>query len=414
MGLLDVFKKRHTDPRERFLREFEREVDEDTRFGPSEALPDQFAYRLRFSAGEEVLLHLENLFCETREQSPEDRVDRIRNCLSGVLDHAPREWADVAPRLLPVLRGCTYGAEPGAVGRSAVVRRPFLPFLDAMLAIDMPRTTGYVQRGSLEEWRISEDAAFEVALANAAPVTAVPLESYDNPHGPVWHVPGEEMYALTRLLRPGWLASMRDRVEGRPIAIFPERSTLFVGGDARPELVHWLAEKALREHQASSRSISPAVYTVNDEGTVVPYSTPRDDEVANLVRRGHVQLLGSEYNAQEDLLNRYHVEQRVDVFVAPVGMMTVKGWSLSWCSWVEGIESSLPRTDVVIAGGGVPKGDLTWKAIMPFEMARAIGGSLWSTAEAPFGPERFKVSGAISAEQKQALIAASCEPDDLR
>ncbi len=53
---------------------------------------------------------------------------------------------------------------------------------------------------------------------------------------------------------------MRDRVEGSPLAIIPERSTLFVDGDARPGLVRWLADKAQREFEPSTLGISSAVY----------------------------------------------------------------------------------------------------------------------------------------------------------
>lgn len=71
------------------------------------------------------------------------------------------------------------------------------------------------------------------------------------------------------------------------------------------------------------------------------------------------------------------------------------------------------RADVVIAAGGNPEDGLEWHAALTFDAAPKIGGSLWTTADTPCGPERFKVSGAFSTDHKRALLAAHRSPQDL-
>lgn len=76
-------------------------------------------------------------------------------------------------------------------------------------------------------------------------------------------------------------------------------------------------------------------------------------------------------------------------------------------------QSLLPVTDVVVPFGADKKAGDSWTAYVPFQTAREIGGSLWTNADVPFGPERFRVSGAFTAEQKAALLSASRPTNEL-
>ena len=143
------------------------------------------------------------------------------------------------------------------------------------------------------------------------------MELYDEEHGPLWTVETRDTYETSRLLRPGFLASFAGRVEGRPIAILPERSTLLIGGDARPEMVERLSESAERGVRGCvPRCLTPALYTVDDAGRVVPYVHPGQDVLANRVRLAHVRLALAEYSAQKEELDALHEAQEVDLFVA--------------------------------------------------------------------------------------------------
>jgi hypothetical protein len=315
------------------------------------------------------------------------------------------------------VRPCIFasGATPGTGLVSSFVARGFAPFLDAMLVVDTPSSIGYVSRATLEKWPVDENEAFAAALRNLATQATAQLERYSDTHGPVWHLPGEDVYATSRLLLPGWLASMRGRIDGRVLAIIPERSTLLIGGDADPELVRWLAEAAQREFASSVRSLSPAVYTLDAwAARVVPYTPDRTSGTATMVRVGHAILRARTYEEQKNELDAYYEKNGVDLFVASATLMRLEdGRPYDYCVWTEGVEAVLPVTDVVVAGGGAKRGGSRWMATVPFGVAREIGGRLWTAASLPFGPERFRVSGAITPEQKAALLAASRPTDQL-
>lgn len=412
MGLFDIFRRTKAvespppDPRELFAREVEQVLAQDDSVRAVVPDPENFAISVKVGE-EDYVLYLANAYAETRDLSPEDRRNHIRRLISVVQPLTEVAWEEARSNLMLTVRACTFGANPEA-DKGSYLGRPFVPFLEATLVLDEPDSMRYLVRSQLERWQVAEEEAFAVAMQNAASAATAPLELYASTHGSAWHVPGEDVYASSRLLLPGWLESMKDRVEGRPLAIIPERSMLFVGGDARPEMVRWLADAAQREHDASNRSISPAVYTVDEAGTVVPYRSTGGDEIANLVRMGHTKLLGQTYEEQKALLEPYYEKIGFDVFVATVSVLRLNdGRPLSWCTWAEGIESLLPKTDVVMVGGSAHEERSTWRASVPFEIAKGIAGALWTTAEVPFGPERFKASGAISPDQKAALLAAS-------
>lgn len=420
MGLFDIFKKVKSaappDPRDVFAREVELVLRDDARVTAVERIVEKFALRVN-RGGKESTVFLQNVFAETRELSPAARAEKIRWFLASLPDDKEWGWEEARQNLVLAVRASTYGAGPGTTGELMPPRaaREFAPFLDATLVIDEPASMAYASRERLEKWGVDEEQAFAVALRNTSELATRPLELYSDTHGPVWHLPGEDVYASSRLLLPGWLASMKDRVEGRPLAIIPERSMLFVGGDARPELVKWLADTAQREFESTPRGISPAVYTVDETtGLVVPYRPAGADATTNSVRMGHAKLHAQTYQEQREALESHYEKTGVDLFVANVTLIQLEDGRLySYCAWVDEVEGMLPITDLVMATGGTKEDGTFWLASVPFETARKIGGTLWTSGKVPFGPERYRVSGAISPEQKAALLDASRPPEEL-
>ena len=54
-----------------------------------------------------------------------------------------------------------------------------------------------------------------------------------------------------------------------------------------------------------------------------------------------------------------------------------------------------------------------WNVFVRFEDALRIGGQHISAQPMDFGPERFHITGELSAEQRRALIAASVDLKEL-
>jgi uncharacterized protein YtpQ (UPF0354 family) len=340
-----------TEPREIFAAEVAQILGSRPDVKDVKRVPGAFAFDV-MASGVQSRLFLDNAFAETREMSPEDRRERIEVFFAAVGAQVTTEtWEEASATFVPVLRGATYSMEVWAHNPAlGLVRRPFLPHIDVVVAMDRPTSISFVTRSAVEGWGVEEREVFERA-ASRAPLLANPsLELYDDTHGPLWIVTSNDSYESARLLVPGWLASLRGRIEGNPIAIIPERGTLMVGGDARPGMVERLLDKADREFTASSRRLSPAIYTVDAGGTVVPFGLPAGEALASKVKIAHEKLALYEHREQKDALERALEKRGLDVFVADYQVFEAREGELprSRCVWTKGAHSYLPRTERVM------------------------------------------------------------------
>jgi hypothetical protein len=367
-----------------------------------EALPDGFGFQ--FNHGTMTFtVQLDNLFAETRGMDQATRRERIERFLSFVDETDKSDWEDVRQRLRLVLRSAAYGTVSSAGKYVIPVIRPFVPGLSRMAVVDGETSMALVAASDLEMWGVDADEVFAVAERNSMRLGALP-ELYDEMHGPRLTLPDDE-YAASSLLLPGWLAAFGEKVEGRPLAIVPERATVFVGGDGNPEMVRALSEAAEREFLAAPRAISPAVYTVDDAGVVIPYQPEGSHPFARKVRRGHLVNLAHAYDEQAALLESNHSQLDVDLFVAQMSLIGFEdGRTTSYCVWPSGIEGLLPRAELICVRLSEEPND---HRFVPFERALEIGAGLWSRGEVPVGPERIRVSGVFSAQQIDAFRASA-------
>jgi hypothetical protein len=297
-------------------------------------------------------LFLDSLYAETRELSAEERRERVLFFVHDIL-HGEREltWEQARAALVPVLRGATYGIDAWARDEQAwMVRRPFLPFLDVMPVIDTDTSMTYVSRATLETWGVREDDVFAALEERMSMLRDPEITLYDDTHGPLWSVTTDDTYESSRLLLPGWLASFRGKVEGRPLAVVPERATLLIGGGRRPEMVRRLLDKASREWEGSTRRISPAPYTVDEQGQVVPFFRRKPGKLAGDIQIAHHRLAAFEYGTQKEALDTLHGETGEDVFLASYKTFQRDDdfEVRSLTTWVDGIDSYLPRADRVV------------------------------------------------------------------
>lgn len=309
--------------------------------------PNEFVLDVT-AKGTEHAIFLENTFHETREMSPEARAQRIRRVLSALgTDASALGWADVKERIVPVLRPSTSFL--GAIDAEKMpFARPFLPFVIETLAIDSPDSLQFVVPNSADDWGVDAKTLFQVARENAVGYfgrdDGVDIYDASAPY-PLWHVSADDDYEPSRLLVPGWLASFHGKVTGRPVAIMPARATLVIGGDGDERCLKRLVEMAARECAATRRSISPALYSVDDAGLVVPLALPDGHALANDVALGHVKLAVGEYQAQKEVLQARLGD---DVFVASyTGVQAPDGSVFSYSTWTEGVHTLLPKTDEV-------------------------------------------------------------------
>ena len=296
------------------------------------------------------ILVLDNLFDELRDVPPDEKDGLLMRWVESVIEarQTPEDWPSAAPMLLPAIRCATYGLSLEVTEeRHAMVKRPILPFINEHVVVDEPGRMGYVNNELVDKWGQSKEVVYSRALENAAVLAEGAASILDDTHGPLWHVDTGDAHESTRLIIPGFLASFRERVEGRPVAIVPERSQIYIGGDARPDMVLRLAERGANEWKASPRSISPAIYAATDDGAVVPYHRDGSDQVASAVRLGHIMLANHEYGVHREVAQKALGD---DVFLASYMAIERKTdrRPFSFVTWTENVPSFLPMADAVV------------------------------------------------------------------
>lgn len=309
-------------------------------------LPDSFGI-VATRGDQEFTVFLDNVFRETREVGPEERRARIAGLVStGTEKIDDISWEDAQLRLVPVLRSSlmlAYGARWGA---KPMLQRRFLPFLAEAVALDSPRAIQIVGRSTADSWGVAAEEVFRHATANLA-ASAVALVPFD-PEVPFpnFAVANDDSYESSRLLIPGWLASFKGKVHGNPIAAVPDRAMLLIGGDGDDACIKRMLDAAGRQYASSTRRISPALYTVDAAGVVVPFHAAPGHQLEGEVELAHVTLAMTEYQDQQEGL-----QERLgsDVFVASyLANQTDAGEVWSFCVWTRGVPSLLPRTSHVM------------------------------------------------------------------
>lgn len=309
-------------------------------------LPDQFGI-VATRGDQEFTVFLGNVFRETREVDPDERSARIAALASSGIEKVDDvSWEDAQLRLVPVLRSSLMLAFAARRGTAPMLQRRFLPFLSEAVALDSPRAIQIVNRRTPDAWGVTAEEVFRHATANIAAST-VALVPFD-PEAPFpnFAVANDDSYESSRLLIPGWLAAFKGKVHGNPIAAVPDRSMLLVGGDGDDACVERMLDVAGRQYGSSTRRISPALYTVDAEGTVVPFHAPPGHPLAVKVALAQVTLAMTEYQDQQKELQERLGE---DLFVAGYHANQTDDREVwSFCVWARGIPSLLPRTSHVM------------------------------------------------------------------
>jgi hypothetical protein len=218
----------------------------------------------------------------------------------------------------------------------AFVARPFAPFVVASLArIDSLGDVRYLTADDLE----NVDEAFGSARAHAPA-----------PAGTIVRAP----CASGLLATTGWLASFEGRAGGRPIACAPDRDILRVSLDATPSGVRRFAEDAVRAFHGAERPVSPALYTVDDLGNVVPFVEGAGAAL------GHALLASSAYAEQKTRLDT--TARAGAPFVAELLLVEHRddGRALTVATWGASAPTLLPRADVIVLAGASWRFAVRW------------------------------------------------------
>jgi hypothetical protein len=394
--------------RRTFARDMSELLRADPRVAEVRTRAADFALELDLHGGETTVMFLENYFQESAHLDPGEREARVLARMAAVLRpiEGTASFASVAARLLPVLRSQSFfRAGSGDVGiMPAPAAQPFVPFIDLGLVLDEDDRMSYVSSGHLAEWGVALEDALLQAFANASRLAA-PVSDDD---GATFHIDAGDDHESSRLAIPGFLASFRGYVDGEPLAIMPSRSQLWIAGSEDPSLVLELTAVAAREYESANRAISPALYTVDGTGEVVPFHVAPSHPAYHAVRLCHLKLQVHEYDAQKAELDAHFAHDGIDVFVAAInGIIRTDGLPLTWTFWGDGIDSLLPAADLIcFASPTGRRKDL----YVPFAAAQDILGPLLVPSP-HYRPARYRVRAHPTGEHMARLRAAAVTID---
>jgi hypothetical protein len=258
----------------------------------------------------------------------------------------------------------------------AFVARPFAPFVVVSLArVDARSDVRYLTADDLRGEGSSVDEAFARASSRARVVA---------PAGTVVRAP----CASGLLALPGWLASFR--AGGRPVASIPDRDVVVVSLDARPEGVARFADDARRAFHDASRPLSPALYTLDDDGAVAPFT-----DGAPL---GHALLASTAYAEQKTRLDS--TSRRGGALVAEHVLVEHRddGRPVTLATWGEQTSTLLPRVDVVVLAGA------SWRFAVRWSVLEArVAASCWTLRD-DLRPGRILTTAWPSEAELRALF----------
>ncbi|MFC5008364.1 hypothetical protein ACFPIJ_62465 [Dactylosporangium cerinum] len=345
---------------------------------------DQFAIHVRhpIAGGSPSIAYLGNIFRECRDAGREERRERIARYLSAVVfpSGAPETWDEAAPLLRPLLRAVTFGLGVPA-GSPALVRRPALPMLDEVVAVDQPTSMMYVTTRQLEQWGVPASVVHDRARRNLpwSPSTpSTPAAGADARAGAavIRMVDDGDAYCASHLLLPGWLAAQAGRVGGPPVAFVPDTTGLLLAASA--DGIGPLFAAVEEEYRDAARPISTMAYTVDATGAVVPYEAPPGHPLHAVVHRSEVLMAAAEYGTQAAHLGP---DTDTDPFAATFTVAERPDRSVfSVATWTEGVDTLLPRADYVSFGSFL----VTWDTLTrEVDLDPAPG----------LAPERFRLRG---------------------
>lgn len=315
-------------------------------------------------------------------------------------DEVPKLWGAAAKNLYACLRSryqlMSHTIEaryrPGG-GPRAPLSRAWHGDIDVVLMYDCGPYLFQVTAETADPWGETPDALFDRARANLA---ALPK--------PDWHELGDGVFQIVSevsfeesfaLVSDVWKSLP---IPGDPVVAIPNRGVLLATGADTPAGLLRLIAEARRSMQEKPWPLSGLLLrrVADAWQPFVP-----DARVAPAARSLEIVSDALTYSEQQQALEKFFEHEGVDVYVGKFDLMR-KGSDgdelQSWCSWTEGVDTLLPRTDTVILGR---IDDAHKPIILPWaDMARICGHYLQRTED---DPPRFRVNAFPAAEWSQLI-----------
>lgn len=400
MGILDFFRGSKDERMARRLIEEFRALGE-TRRAEYDA-QKRLIYLLESDGKRAVTVNMHHLRHEI-ERTPKSQHDEIyRRHGRGTLaaGGAPAgSFEATRGRLGILLKDATYPAyielmnrvEHGAEKADALIWRPVAADVIACCINETEGSLSFLKQSDLDRWQVDSDQVFAQASAN---LRARGFEQGSSASAYFFNAP--DSYIAARVLCEDKIRALPLR--GLPVAVVPDRDTLFMVGSDDEEGIANLARLVANQLAEASRHISarPLVLTPQGWREFEPQSSAKV-AFGNLAR----QMDANNWTAYQELLEKDLAARGDDVFVAKLSVLSKQGDDAFFTAivWCKGVNSIFPAADRVhfFEAKAEPIRVASWEAVL-----RVMGSDMRKLEGLP---ERYRVNAFPSAEQLVAMGA---------
>lgn len=363
---------------------------------------DAFLIRLSGPDGQgSIFLH--NVFRDWRKALPGERGETLRRAVMSALEMDAHRgtFEETRPLLLPVVRNLSHLVTQRLHASPAQplldlegVYRPIADTLAVMVAVDGPNSISIVYGEGLKTWGVTLDEALSVAVENLREISPIRFVRED---GGFYVSDYGDYHDASRLLLPHLFLALG--LKGDPVAVVVSRSAVVVAGSEDPPALEAMAAFVEVVMADETRPIAYRPLVLRD-GAWAVFEAPLVPAIALLSAK---QTLW-DANEQKAALDSYHERTARDVYVATLEVLEADDRYPTWAIWTFGVDTLLPRTEVVALNPGEVGSVLPryWRDV------EAICGPFEREPETE--PPRYRVCDAPSAEQLTRLQAAERPP----
>jgi len=356
-------------------------------------------FRIKVTGGGEInLVNLYHEYAQLPRKARRKRLLELVRSFMTATNDLPEDFDEVRPNLRPKIWTRAAFSEMELRRQLDGAKQMDLPLyplgshLVTTLVYDLPTSMRSISEEDLQNWGISYYEAMEIARENLAETTAGYSQIGDGFYSEI----SGDSYDSARILLTDRILSWN--LQGHPVAMVPQRDTLFVTGSEDEVGLKILAELTDATMRDEARPLSPIPLQFVD-GEWEDWIVPRSHELYEKFQQMETSYLGGLYATQKELLDAIHDKDGTDVFVATFSAIRHEsGRVLSYCVWTSGIESLLPRTNLIMIGED--HGAYDWDKVME------VAGELLELQEDLY-PVRYRVTRTPTPEQLEKIGQAA-------
>lgn len=345
----------------------------------------------------EGIVNLSNLYqehCSLEKEEREEHLLRIASIFGGSQEELPESFEEVKSHLRPkIWNRATFefmelqrqlqGGE-----KMDIPLYPVGSHLYASIVYDTEHAMRSISNEELSNWGVSYYEAQEIACENLQEDTMMYAQMGDHFHSSL----SGDNYDSARILLIDQIKNFS--VLGETIAAAPQRDAMYVAGSDDAQSLKIMLDFIKKTMEEDPRPLSPLPLRLVDDQWV-DWEPPKNHAVRPQYDDLLLHHLGGLYADQKELLEKIYEPDPQAPFVASFSALQERDTEevKSYCAWTKGIESLLPKTNLIMLGD-----ESGTMASGPWNHIQSIVGDLMTEDES-FYPVRYRVNEFPSEQQ---------------